>query len=413
MKATDTDRRTTPGVGEPIPIGMPVDPSHHYVHRRSEELLRRYRGSRERRLRAAQRLEEASQFQLVLAKFRKHRLATASVYVLAIFYLIALTAQFAAPYDKLQRFEQLAFAPPSRVRIVDAEGNFHLPFVYGRTSTLDTKTFTYTFEEDRSQRYPIRLLVEGEPYRLLGVIPTNRHLFGVEGDEPFFLLGSDHLGRDLFSRIVFAARISLFVGLVGVIISFVLGITLGGISGYFGGVTDVVIQRMIEFIMSVPQIPLWMGLSAAIPQEWSGVQTFFAITVILSLAGWTDLARVVRGKIIALREEDYVTAARISSASSMQIIRRHLVPGVTSYLVVALTLAIPFTILGETTLSFLGLGITAPDVSWGSLLQEAQDLNVIANYPWLLAPVGFVMLAVILFNFVGDGLRDAADPYAR
>jgi peptide/nickel transport system permease protein len=255
--------------------------------------------------------------------------------------------------------------------------------------------------------------VKGEPYHLLGVIPMNRHLFGVEGDQPFFLLGSDNLGRDLFSRIIYAARVSLFVGFAGVLISFVLGITLGGISGYFAGATDVIIQRVIEFLMSIPQIPLWMGLSAAIPQGWSGIQTFFAITLILSVIGWTDLARVVRGKIIALREEDYVTAARISSAGSMQIIRRHLLPGVTSYLVVALTLAIPFMILGETTLSFLGLGITAPDVSWGSLLQEAQDVNVIANYPWLLAPVGFVMLAVILFNFIGDGLRDAADPYAR
>ncbi len=411
MKATD--RWNTPRVGDQVPTTVTVDPSRHYVDRRSEELLRRYHGTRERRLRAAERLEEASQYQLVLAKFRKHRLATVSVYVLAVLYFMAIFAEFAAPYDKVQRFEHLAYAPPSRVRIVDAEGNFHLPFIYGRTSKLDTKTFTYTFAEDPSTRYPIRFLVEGEPYHLLGLIPTNRHLFGVEGDAPFFLLGSDNLGRDLFSRIIYAARISLFVGFAGVLISFLLGITLGGISGYFGGVTDVVIQRIIEFLMSIPQIPLWMALSAAIPQGWSGIQTFFAITLILSVIGWTDLARVVRGKIIALREEDYVTAARISSAGSMQIIRRHLLPGVTSYLVVALSLAIPFMILGETTLSFLGLGITAPDVSWGSLLQDAQDVNVIANYPWLLAPVGFLMLAVILFNFIGDGLRDAADPYAR
>jgi peptide/nickel transport system permease protein len=207
--------------------------------------------------------------------------------------------------------------------------------------------------------------------------------------------------------------VSLFVGFAGVLISFVLGILLGGISGYFGGVIDTIIQRIIEFIMSIPQIPLWMGLSAAIPQEWSGIQTFLAITVILSFVGWTGLARVVRGKIISLREEDYVTAALISSATPLQIIFRHLLPGLTSYLVVHLTMAVPFMILGETTLSFLGLGITAPDVSWGSLLQESQDITAIANYPWLLAPVGFVMLAVILFNFVGDGLRDAADPYSR
>jgi peptide/nickel transport system permease protein len=396
-----------------MPTTIVADPSRRYVDRRSQELLRRYHGTRERRLRTAERLEEASQFQLILARFRKHRLATASVFVLAGFYLMAIFAEFVAPHDKLQRFEQLAYAPPSTVRIMDAEGNFHWPFIYGRTSQLDTQTFTYTFEEDPSKRYPIRFLVAGEPYHLLGLIPMDRHLFGVEGDEPFLLLGSDDLGRDLFSRIIYAARISLFVGFAGVLISFLLGITLGGISGYFGGVTDVVIQRIIEFLMSIPQIPLWMALSAAIPPTWSGVQTFFAITLILSVIGWTDLARVVRGKIISLREEDYVTAARISSAGSMQIIRRHLLPGVTSYLVVALTLAVPFMILGETTLSFLGLGIMAPDVSWGSLLQQAQDVNVIANYPWLLAPVGFVMLAVILFNFIGDGLRDAADPYAR
>lgn len=408
-----TNQQNVPRFKDPIPATTTVDRSRHYVDRRSEELLRKYRGTRERRLRTAERLAEASQFQMVLARFRKHRLATVSVGLLAVFYVMAICAEFVSPYDKQQRFEQLAYAPPSTVRIVDAEGDLHLPFIYGRASKLDTSTFTYTFEEDPSQRYSIRFLVEGEPYHLLGLIPMNRHLFGVEGDQPFFLLGSDNLGRDLFSRIIYAARISLFVGFAGVLISFLLGITLGGISGYFGGVTDVVIQRIIEFLMSIPQIPLWMGLSAAIPQGWSGIQTFFAITLILSVIGWTDLARVVRGKIIALREEDYVTAARISSVGSMQIIRRHLLPGVTSYLVVALTLAIPFMILGETTLSFLGLGITAPDVSWGSLLQEAQDVNVIANYPWLLAPVGFVMLAVILFNFIGDGLRDAADPYSR
>jgi peptide/nickel transport system permease protein len=227
------------------------------------------------------------------------------------------------------------------------------------------------------------------------------------------LLGSDKLGRDLFSRIIHASRVSLFIGFAGVIISFVLGVLLGGISGFYGGVVDTIIQRIIEFLMSIPQIPLWMALSAAIPREWTGIQKFLAIIIVLSFVGWTGLARVVRGKLISLREEDYVMAAHISSAKPMQIIVRHLLPGVTSFLVVSITLAIPGMILGETTLSFLGLGITAPDVSWGSLLQDAQDVNVIANYPWLLAPVGFIMLAVILFNFVGDGLRDAADPYSR
>lgn len=393
-----------------ITIGKPSD---HYVDRRSKELLKRYRGTRERRQKTAERLGEASQYQLMLAQFKKHRVATICFYLLTLLYIAAVFAPFVAPYSTLQRFEQFGYAQPSRVRIIDAEGNAHLPFIYGRTSQLDKKTFKYTFQEDTSTRYPIRLFVSGEPYRLFGMIPTTRHLFGVEGDQPFFLMGADKLGRDLFSRIIYAARVSLFIGFAGVIISFVLGILLGGISGYFGGVVDTVIQRIIEFIMSIPQIPLWMALSAAIPREWSGIQKFFAITLVLSFVGWTGLARVVRGKLISLREEDYVTAARISSAKPMQIIRRHLLPGVTSYLVVSITLAIPGMILGETTLSFLGLGITAPDVSWGALLQDAQDINAIANYPWLLAPVFFVMLAVVLFNFVGDGLRDAADPYSR
>jgi peptide/nickel transport system permease protein len=278
---------------------------------------------------------------------------------------------------------------------------------------LDEDTFLYTFVEDTSQRFPVRLFVKGEPYKMWGVIPGDIHLFGIQSETPLFLLGSDNLGRDLFSRIVYAARVSLFIGFGGVIISFFLGILLGGISGFFGGVVDLLIQRLIEFIISIPQIPLWMALSAAIPQGWTGIQKFFAITLILSLVGWTGLARVVRGKIISLREEDYVTAAKISSASDMSIIFRHLLPGFTSYLIVHITISIPGMILGETTLSFLGLGINPPNVSWGSLLQQAQDVTVIGNYPWLLYPCAAIILAVILFNFLGDGLRDAADPYAR
>jgi peptide/nickel transport system permease protein len=407
------DRPQVPKGVEHVQTTVVAGSPHHYVHRRSQELLKRYTGTRARRQQIAEQMGEASQYQLMLAKFRKHRVATVSFYLLVILYAMAIFAPFVVPYDTLKRFDQFGYAKPSRVRIVDTKGNVHLPFIYARTSKLNLKTFKYTFEDDPSKQYPVRLFVSGEPYRLFGVISMQRHLFGVEGNQPIFLLGSDKLGRDLFSRIIFAARVSLFIGFAGVIISFVLGVILGGISGYFGGVVDTIIQRVIEFLMSIPQIPLWMALSAAIPQEWSGIQKFGAITVVLSFVGWTGLARVVRGKLISLREEDYVTAARISSAKPMQIIRRHLLPGVTSFLVVSITLAIPGMILGETTLSFLGLGITAPDVSWGSLLQEAQDVNVIANYPWILAPVFFVMLAVVLFNFIGDGLRDAADPYSR
>lgn len=389
------------------------DPTERYVDRRSSELLRRYRGTRTRRQRTAERLQEASQYGLMVAKFKKHRLATISFYLLVVMYLIAIFADFVAPYDPQTRFGDLLFANPSRIHIRDTEGNFHLPFTYGRVSKLDDATFTYTFVEDSTQRFPLQLFAKGEPYRIWGIIPGDIHLIGSSSDQPFLLLGSDQLGRDVFSRIVYAARVSLFIGFAGVLISFFLGILLGGISGFFGGGVDLLIQRLIEFIISIPQIPLWMGLSAAIPREWTGIQKFFAITVILSLVGWTGLARVVRGKIISLREEDYVMAAKISSASNLAIIFRHLLPGFASYLIVSITIAIPSMILGETTLSFLGLGINPPDVSWGSLLQQAQDVTVIANYPWLLSPCAAIILAVILFNFVGDGLRDAADPYSR
>lgn len=411
--STTNDHPTTlksAAAGLPLPTTSPD----HHVQKRSRELRERYKGTREQRQKRSQQLDEASQRQLIMARFRKHRVARVCVYALGLLYLVAILAEFVAPYDKLERFDTNLFASPSDIHIRDADGNFHWPFIYTTMSQLDVKTFTYkSVETDTETRHTIRLWAPSEPYKLLGIIPLEHRLFGTTSGDPVFLLGADHLGRDQFSRIVYAARISLFIGLAGVALSFFFGIMLGGISGYFGGLTDTIIQRLIEFIMSIPQIPLWMALSAAIPLGWSGVQTFFAITLILSLIGWTDLARVVRGKVISLREEDYVMAARISSARAPQIILRHLLPGVTSYLVVSLTLAIPFMILGETALSFLGLGITPPDVSWGALLQEAQDVVVISNYPWLLAPAGCVMLVVVLFNFIGDGLRDAVDPYSR
>lgn len=389
------------------------DSSDHYVNRRSEELLQRYRGTRVRRQKVAEHLMEASQYGLMLAKFKKHRLAQISFFLLVVIYLMAIFADFVAPYNQVTRFGEMIYAGPMQIRIRDVDGSFHMPFIYGRTSQLNEATYTYSFVDDPSQRLPLRYFVKGEAYKMWGLIPGNIHLMGIESDQPMFLMGSDNLGRDLFSRIVFASRVSLFIGFGGVMVSFFLGILLGGLSGFFGGTVDLVIQRVIEFFMSIPQIPLWMGLSAAIPQEWTGIQTFFAITIILSLVGWTGLARVVRGKIISLREEDYVTAAKISSAGNLAIIFRHLLPGFTSYLIVHITISIPGMILGETTLSFLGLGINPPDVSWGSLLQQAQDVTVIAFYPWLLYPCAAIIIAVILFNFLGDGLRDAADPYSR
>lgn len=382
-----------------------------YTAQRSATLLEKHRRASRERSRSREDFYEASQRTLVLRRFRRHRAAHVSLYLLVAMYICAIFAGFFAPYGKTQEFEGQKFAAPSAVRIVDEDGSWHLPFVYTSHTEVDPTDYTYRTVEDRSERNPIALFVRGEEHRLLGLIPTDRHLFGTTTGHPVFLTGADHLGRDSFSRIIDGARISLFVGFGGVIISFVLGLVIGGISGYYGGWIDAVIQRVIDVIISIPLIPLWMALSAAVPATWTGIQTFLAITLILSLVGWTGLARVVRGRIIALREEDYVTAARISAMRSPTIILKHMVPALTSYLIVHITISIPGMILGETTLSFLGLGISAPDVSWGSLLQAAQQVTIVSDYPWLLAPAGFLVFAVILFNFVGDGLRDAADPY--
>ena len=390
-----------------------IDRSHSAMNDRSAQLNQRYRRNKARRQILAEQLYGASQYQLMRVKFKKHRVAMVSLYLLCIFYLVAIFAEFMVPYTTTQRFEEAIYASPTQIHLFNKEGKLVAPFFYSAQSKIDTATFRYEPVIDEAKINRIKFFAKGEPYKVLGIIPLNRRLYTVEGDQPLFLLGADQLGRDLLSRIIYASRVSLFVGFGGVIISFFLGILLGGISGFAGGVVDVFIQRLIELLMSIPQIPLWLALSAAIPTEWTGIQTYFAITLVLSLVGWTGLARVVRGKILSLREEDYVTAARISSASNMAIIFRHLLPGITSYLVVHVTISIPYMILGETTLSFLGLGIRAPDVSWGTLLQQAQDVVVITNYPWLLLPAVFVVAAVILFNFIGDGLRDAADPYAR
>ncbi len=392
---------------------QPADRSRSAMNDRAAQLNQRYRRNKARRQILAEQLYGASQYQLMRVKFKKHRVAMVSLYLLGIFYLVAIFAEFMVPYTTTQRFEAAIYASPTKLHIFDAEGKLVGPFFYSAQSKIDTATFRYEPVIDETKLNRIKFFAKGEPYKVLGIIPLHRRLYAVEGDQPVFLLGADQLGRDLLSRIIYASRVSLFVGFGGVIISFFLGILLGGISGFAGGVVDVFIQRLIELLMSIPQIPLWLALSAAIPTEWTGIQTYFAITLVLSLVGWTGLARVVRGKILSLREEDYVTAARISSASNMAIIFRHLLPGITSYLVVHVTISIPYMILGETTLSFLGLGIRAPDVSWGTLLQQAQDVVVITNYPWLLLPAVFVVTAVILFNFIGDGLRDAADPYAR
>ena len=287
------------------------------------------------------------------------------------------------------------------------------PFIYGLTKTLDPETFRYNFVEDPNQVYPILFFVQGEEYKILDIWRLSIHLFGTgEGAQPIMLFGSDELGRDIFSRTIYGGRISLFIGVIGVIIAFGLGVTIGGVSGYFGGSTDEVIQRLIDVIISIPLIPFWMALSAALPRTWDSTQTFMAITLILAAVTWCGLARVVRGKLLALREEEYALAAQAAGVGKARIIFRHLMPGFTSHLIVSITLAIPVAILGETALSFLGLGIQPPAVSWGVLLKDAQDLVAVAQQPWRLIPALFVIGTVLLFNFVGDGLRDAADPYS-
>jgi peptide/nickel transport system permease protein len=361
---------------------------------------------------ADERYYYASQWQLIRWRFMRHRLAFISLILLVILYLLAIFAEVVTPYITTRRFDGYQSAPPSRIRLFSEQG-LQRPFIYGLDRTLNQQTFRYEFTEDTSEIHPIRFFVRGDEYKFWGLWRTNLHLFGTDqGAPPILLFGADELGRDIFTRTIYGARVSLSIGLIGVMLSFILGVVLGGISGYFGGIADEIIQRMIDFLISIPQLPFWMALSAALPRDWPVIKTYFAITVILSVVGWTGLARVVRGKLLALREEDYALAAQAAGASQPRIIFRHLMPGFTSHLIVSLTLAVPGSILGETALSFLGLGMQPPAVSWGVLLQDAQNLIAVAHQPWRLIPALFVIGAVLLFNFVGDGLRDAADPYS-
>ena len=361
---------------------------------------------------AQDRFFMASQSQLMWRKFARHRLAIGGGGVLILMYLLALFCEFIAPYDVHRRQSDYLYAPPQRLRFGSADGRFSArPFVYGFAQKRNPDTFALEFTVDETQAFPLRFLPRGDAVRMWGLFPLDRHLFGVEEPGYFFLFGTDKLGRDIFSRILYGARISLTVGLVGVAISFLLGCAIGGVSGYFGGFTDTVIQRVVEYLLVIPTIPLWMALSAAIPREMPQLQVYFLITVIIALVAWSGLARVVRGKIISLREEDYVLAALIAGETDMKIIRTHMLPGFMSYLIVNVTLAIPGMVLAETALSFLGLGIRPPLVSWGTLLNEAQQVQVVTLYPWLLFPGLVLAITLMAFNFLGDGLRDAADPY--
>ena len=355
----------------------------------------------------------ASQWQLMWWKFRKHHLAMAAGMVIVALYVVAVFCEFLAPYTLNHRQVAYAFAPPQRLQFVSDEGVHLWPFVYGIKGVRHPETLRKFYIEDREQRYAVRLFVRGAPYRFWGLFETDIHLFGVDEGGTLFLLGTDHLGRDLLSRIIYGSRISLTIGLVGVTLSFVFGLVIGVVSGYYGGWIDNLIQRGIEILRSFPSIPLWMALAAALPSSWSPLQIYMGITVVLSFIGWTGLARQVRGKILSLREEDFATAALLAGASRWRIMTRHLLPSFMSHIIVSLTLAVPGMILGETSLSFLGLGLRPPVTSWGVLLKEAQNVQAVAFQPWLLTPVVFVIITVLAFNFVGDGLRDAADPYSR
>jgi len=366
----------------------------------------------------------ASQWTLMWRKLQKHKLAKFSLVILAILYIGALFADFFAPYG-LEEFSSLyKNTAPTKIYWQDEEGNFSRPYVYGLKKVNDRKTFKVVITEDTSKKYYIELFTEGIEYKLLGIFPTNIHLYGLvdEAGNPardangkatarVNLFGADSTGACIFSRILFGGRVSLTIPFVSAAISFVLGILLGGISGYFGGFVDNAIQRVIEVLSAIPSIPLWMALSAAIPPDIPVSAMYLYITIILSFIGWTGLARVVRGKFISLRKEDYVTAARLAGVSDIKIITKHLVPGFLSYLIVNLTLGIPGSILGETSMSYLGLGMKAPATSWGVLLKETEDLVSVAQCPWKMIPLIFVVITVLAFNFLGDGLRDAADPY--
>jgi len=363
-----------------------------------------------------EKISVASYGQLMWWRFLKHRMAVISAVIVLLFYLVGAFCEVVAPYDPEESFIKYKLAPPSRVHIFDTEGNLQRPFVYKINRERDSETLRSIYTEDTSTIYPIRFFVQGSEYKLWGRWPMSLHLIGLDvpqDEQGILLIGADRLGRDVFSRIVYGARISLTIGLVSVIVSLILGILFGGLSGFYGGALDNAIQRMIEFIRSVPEIPLIMGLAAALPADWPVIRLYFGITIVLSMVGWTGLARVVRGRFLSLREEDFVMAARLSGSSEMRVIFRHMLPSFFSHIIATLTLSIPAIILSETGLSFIGLGLRAPAISWGVLLQEAQNVRSMALAPWVLTPGIAVVIAVMAFNFLGDGIRDAADPYAK
>ena len=394
-----TDQVTT----SPLPAsGAPL---HHYVSTAS------FDPNEAPALTDAQRTaSQASQLRLMWWKFKRHKLAVASGVFLVLLYASTLISEFLAPYNLHTRNVDFIHAPPQAIHLFH-DGQFVGPFVYGRQMHLDMDTLHRQYTDLTDQVQPLRFFCRGDAYRFWGLVESDLHLVCPAKDGQLFLLGTDRLGRDVLSRIVYGARISLTIGLIGITVSFVLGIVIGGLAGYRGGWFDLLTQRIIEVLQSIPSIPLWMALAAIMPVTWSPILIYLGITVILGLLDWTGLARAVRSKLLSLREEDYVLAAQLMGAKSGRIIGRHLIPGFMSHLIATATISIPGMILGETALSFLGLGLRPPITSWGILLTEARSVSVIAFYPWLLFPTIPVIFVILAFNFLGDGLRDAADPY--
>jgi peptide/nickel transport system permease protein len=359
------------------------------------------------------RLDIATHWQLMWWRFRKHRMAMTGAAILGIFLIISLFAEFIAPYKPHTRNPRYLQGPPMGIHLFDDNWNFHLrPFIYGRDNKRDPVTFRLRAVVDTSKQIPLRFFTRGKSYKFWGLFEFDLHLFGVE--KGFVnLFGTDQLGRDVFSRLMYATRISLSVGAIGVFLAFTVGIFMGGIAGYFGGIADELIMRLMEFIRSIPTLPLWLALAAALPRDWSALKVYLAVTAILASIGWTHLGRRVRSKLLSLREEDFILSARLAGCSDARIIGRHMLPSFMSYLIVDLSVSFPYIILAETSLSFLGLGLREPIVSWGVLLYSAQNIRTLAEIPWLLISGLFVVIAVLAFNFMGDGLRDAADPFAK